>query len=366
MTELSNHVELWEANPMAKDSRVVLSDGAGGEKMEAFIRRYILSNLETPSGEISLGMMDDSSVIDGIVFTTDSYTVKPLFFPGGNIGSLSISGTVNDLAVMGADPLALSCALIISDGFPLDELDEILRTMRDYSERAGTPVITGDTKVVEKTALEGLFINTSGIGNRSPYLDDNIRAIRSVRQFDFDWPNDSALSHGDKIILSGTLGDHGVAILSCREGYGFEADISSDAQPLNHMINDALKAGGITAMKDPTRGGAANALNEWSNKSSVGIIIDEESIPMNRAVISACEMLGIDPLEIGNEGKALFAVVPDKVEEVLEALKRTREGKDAAIIGEANSEYRGVSMNTSVGGLRIVEPPIGDPVPRIC
>ena len=351
---------------MGQEKRITMTDGAGGEKTMAFIRRFVLANFGGNAGEIPLGMLDDSAIIEGIAFTTDSYVVKPLFFPGGNIGSLAISGTVNDLAVMGATPIALSCALILSDGFPLEDLEKILHTMRDYAIKAGVSVVTGDTKVVEKSALEGIFINTSGIGKRSQFLDGNIKAVRESRKFSYNWPNDSAVAEGDKIIISGTVGDHGVALLSFREGYGFESKIKSDAQPLNHMIAKALKVGGITAMKDATRGGVANALNEWAEKSKVGIVVEEDQIPYNEAVLSACEMLGIDQLEVGNEGKALIAVVPQLADDVLKALKKTDEGKGAAIIGEASKEYRGVAMKTSVGGLRIVEPPVGDPVPRIC
>jgi len=351
---------------MSQEKRITMTDGAGGEKMMEFIRRFVLANFGGNAGEIPLGMLDDSAIIEGIAFTTDSYVVKPLFFPGGNIGSLAISGTVNDLSVMGATPVALSCALILSDGFPLEDLDKILRTMRDYASKAGVPVVTGDTKVVEKSALEGIFINTSGIGKRSQFLDGNIKAVRESRKFSYNWPNDSAVAEGDKIIISGTVGDHGVALLSFREGYGFESKIKSDAQPLNHMIAKALRVGGITAMKDATRGGVANALNEWAEKSKVGIVVEEDQIPYNEAVLSACEMLGIDPLEVGNEGKALIAVVPQLADDVLKALKKTEEGREAAIIGEASKKYRGVAMKTSVGGLRIVEPPVGDPVPRIC
>jgi len=351
---------------MGQEKRITMTDGAGGEKMMEFIRRFVLANFGGNAGEIPLGMLDDSAIIEGIAFTTDTYVVKPLFFPGGNIGSLAISGTVNDLAVMGATPVALSCALILSDGFPLEDLDKILHTMRDCASKAGVSVVTGDTKVVEKSALEGIFINTSGIGKRSQFLDGNIKAVRESRKFSYNWPNDSAVSKGDKIIISGTVGDHGVALLSFREGYGFESKIKSDAQPLNHMIAKILKVGGITAMKDATRGGVANALNEWAEKSKVGIVVEEDQIPYTEAVLSACEMLGIDPLEVGNEGKALIAVVPQLADDVLKALKKTEEGKEAAIIGEASKKYRGVAMKTSVGGLRIVEPPVGDPVPRIC
>ena len=351
---------------MSQEKRITMTDGAGGEKMMAFIRRFVLANFGGNAGEIPLGMLDDSAIIEGIAFTTDTYVVKPLFFPGGNIGSLAISGTVNDLSVMGATPVALSCALILSDGFPLEDLEKILHTMRDYASKAGVSVVTGDTKVVEKSALEGIFINTSGIGRRSQFLDGNIKAVKESRKFSYNWPNDSAVAKGDKIIVSGTVGDHGVALLSFREGYGFESKIKSDAQPLNHMIAKALKVGGITAMKDATRGGVANALNEWAEKSKVGIVVEEDQIPYNEAVLSACEMLGIDPLEVGNEGKALIAVVPQLADDVLKALKKTEEGREAAIIGEASKKYRGVAMKTAVGGLRIVEPPVGDPVPRIC
>lgn len=348
------------------EKKITLAEGAGGEKMLAFIKRFVLQNLETPVGEIPLGMLDDSAVIDGIVFTTDSYVVKPLFFPGGDIGSLAVSGTINDLSVMGGRPIALSCAMIISDGFPLDDLDRILRSMKEYSKMADVPIVTGDTKVVEKSALDSVFVNTAGIARRSKHLDHNIALVKKSRKFEYNWPNDSAVSEGDKIIVTGTVGDHGVALLSFREGYGFETKIKSDARPLNKMIEKALQVGGIAAMKDPTRGGVASALNEWSEKSKVGIIVEEDQIPFNEAVISACEMLGIDPLEVGNEGKALIAVVPELAEDVLKAIKKTEEGKDAAIIGEASSKYRGVAMRTSVGGTRIVEPPVGDPVPRIC
>ncbi|MEM2838540.1 MAG: hydrogenase expression/formation protein HypE [Thermoplasmata archaeon] len=351
---------------MASEKKITLAEGAGGEKMLAFIKKFILQNLETPAGEIPLGMLDDSAVIDGIVFTTDSYVVKPLFFPGGDIGSLAVSGTINDLSVMGGEPIALSCAMIISDGFSLDDLDKILRSMKEYSKKAGVPIVTGDTKVVEKSALDSVFINTAGIARRSKHLDRNIELVRNSRKFDFNWPNDSAIADGDKIIVSGTVGDHGVALLSFREGYGFETKIKSDARPLNRMIEKALQVGGVTAMKDPTRGGVASALNEWAEKSKIGIIIDEDRIPFNEAVISACEMLGIDPLEVGNEGKALIAVVPELADDVLKAVRATEEGKEAAIIGEASAKYRGVAMRTSVGGTRIVEPPVGDPVPRIC
>ena len=334
--------------------------------MLEFIREFVLKELDHDFGEIPLAALDDSAVIDGIAFTTDSYTVKPLFFPGGDIGVISVAGTVNDLAVIGATPLAMSCAMIIQEGFPGEDLHKIMRSISSTAKKSGVRIVTGDTKVVEKGAADGLFINTSGIGRRSKYLDRNIKLVRQERKFKWNWPNDSAVAEGDVIICSGPIGNHGVAILSFREGYGFETTVKSDAAPLNGMIEAAMKVGGITAMKDPTRGGLANLLNEWSDKSTVGIRIREEDLPMDDAVITACEMLGIDPLEIGNEGKAILAVVPGKAEAVLRALKGTPEGKRAAIIGEATKKVRGVMMETHTGGRRVVEPPVGDPVPRIC
>ena len=334
--------------------------------MQEFIREFVLKELDHDFGEIPLAALDDAAIVDGIAFTTDSYTVKPLFFPGGDIGVLAVAGTVNDLSVMGAEPLALSCGMIIQEGFSTDDLHKIMKSINATAKKAGVRIVTGDTKVVEKDAADGLFINTSGIGKRSKRLDHNIKQVRTHRKFKWNWPNDSAVAPGDVIICSGTIGNHGVALLSFREGYGFETVVKSDAAPLNRMIAEGLKVGGITAMKDPTRGGVANLLNEWSEKSRVGIRVREEDLPIDEAVLSACEMLGIDPLEIGNEGKAVIAVVPELVKEVLRAVRSTPEGKKAKIIGEAAKDVRGVMMETHTGGKRVIEPPVGDPVPRIC
>jgi len=334
--------------------------------MQEFIREFVLKELDHDFGEIPLAALDDAAIVDGIAFTTDSYTVKPLFFPGGDIGVLAVAGTVNDLSVMGAEPLALSCGMIIQEGFSTDDLHKIMKSMNATAKKAGVRIVTGDTKVVEKDAADGLFINTSGIGKRSKHLDHNIKQVRTHRKFKWNWPNDSAVAPGDVIICSGTIGNHGVALLSFREGYGFETVVKSDAAPLNRMIAEGLKVGGITAMKDPTRGGVANLLNEWSEKSRVGIRVREEDLPIDEAVLSACEMLGIDPLEIGNEGKAVIAVVPELVKEVLRAVRSTPEGKKAKIIGEAAKDVRGVMMETHTGGKRVIESPVGDPVPRIC
>lgn len=334
--------------------------------MQEFIREFVLKELDHDFGEIPLGALDDAAIIDGIAFTTDSYTVKPLFFPGGDIGILSVAGTVNDLAVMGATPIALSCAMIIQEGFSGEDLHKIMKSISATAKKAGVKIVTGDTKVVEKSAIDGLFINTSGVGKRSEYLDHNIREVRRSRKFKWDWPNDSALGDGDVLIASGPLGNHGVAILSFREGYGFETTVKSDAAPLNHLIEAGLKVGGITAMKDPTRGGLSNLLNEWADKSGIGIVVREEDIPIDDPVLSACEMLGIDPLEVGNEGKVIIAAAPNNADRVLKAVRTKPEGRKAQIIGYATKEIRGVMMETHTGGKRNIEPPVGDPVPRIC
>lgn len=334
--------------------------------MQEFIREFVLKELDHDFGEIPLAALDDSAVFDGIAFTTDSYTVKPLFFPGGDIGVLSVAGTVNDLSVMGATPVALSCAMIIQEGFPGEDLHRIMRSISATAKKAEVKIVTGDTKVVEKGAIDGLFINTSGVGKRSKVLDSNMKEVMRHRKFKWNWPNDSAVADGDVLIASGSIGNHGVAILSFREGYGFETTVKSDAAPLNHLIAAGLRVGGITAMKDPTRGGLANLLNEWADKSEVGIVVREEDIPIDSAVLTACEMLGIDPLEVGNEGKVVIAVVPEKAEALLKALKNRPEGKKAKIIGKASKGVRGVMMETHTGGKRVIEPPVGDPVPRIC
>jgi hydrogenase expression/formation protein HypE len=346
--------------------KITMAQGAGGERMQEFIREFVLKELEHDFGDIPLGALDDAAVIDGIVFTTDSYTVKPLFFPGGDIGTLAVAGTVNDVSVMGATPFALSCGMIIEEGFSEHDLHRIMSSMSLTSKSAGVRIVTGDTKVVEKGAVDQLFINTSGIGRRSEHLDANIERVRSSRGFRWDWPNDSGVADGDVLIVSGSIGNHGVALLSFREGYGFETEVQTDAAPLNRLTEAAVKVGGVAAMKDPTRGGLANLLNEWADKSKVGLVVREEDLPIDGPVVAACEMLGIDPLEVGNEGKVVLSVVPDAAEEVLKAIRSVREGRNARIIGRASKDIDGVLLETHTGGRRLIEPPAGDPVPRIC
>jgi hydrogenase expression/formation protein HypE len=345
-----------------------MTHGAGGAVMNDLIRRYILRYLGGSDAEVPLEALDDAAVVDGIVLKSDSHVVKPLFFPGGDIGRLAVSGTVNDISCLGAEPVALTCGFILEEGLAMADFERIVQSMGETCREAGIFVVTGDTKVVEKGALEGCVINTSGIGKRSQALDSNMLVVKKHRQeFTSRWLLDSNLRSGDKIILSGTIGDHGLAVLSSREGYGFGSKIKSDVAPLNKVVKRLLgEVGGIVAMKDPTRGGLSNALNEWNEKSKVGILVEEEKIPIRDDVRSACEMLGIDPLEVGNEGKIIIGVIKEKAEELLTLLKTTKEGKNAEIIGEATNQFKEVALQTVVGGKRILTPPIGDPIPRIC
>jgi hydrogenase expression/formation protein HypE len=346
--------------------RVTLAHGAGGTIMSDLIRNYVLKHLGGSSAEVPLEALDDSAVIDNIVLKSDSHAVKPLFFPGGDIGRLAVAGTVNDIAMVGAEPVALTCGLVLEEGLLLTDLDRILESMEQTCRESGVYVITGDTKVVEKSGFGGCVINTSGIGKRGESLESNIAEVKKHRKFSSRWLLDSNLKKGDKLIVSGTVGDHGVTILSAQEGYNFGSNIKSDVAPLNKLTSKLLEVGGIVAMKDPTRGGLSNSLNEWSTKSKVGLRVQESKVPIRGDVKAACEMLGIDPMEIGNEGKALIGVVPQKAEEILAALKETKLGRDAEIIGEATSEFSEVVLETVVGGKRIMTPPVGDPVPRIC
>lgn len=345
-----------------------MAHGAGGAVMNDLIKRYIVKYLGGSGAEVPLEALDDAAVINDIVLKSDSHVVKPLFFPGGDIGRLAVTGTVNDIAVLGAEPVALTSGFVLEEGLVIADFERIVRSMGETCKEAGVYVITGDTKVVEKGALEGCVINTSGIGRRNQALEHNLVVVKKYRQqFSSRWLLDSNLRSGDKIILSGSVGDHGLAVLSSREGYGFGSKIMSDVAPLNKMILRLLQeVGGIIAMKDPTRGGLSNALNEWSQKSKVGMLVVEEKIPIREDVRSACEMLGIDPLEVGNEGKIIIGVIPEKAEEVLERLRETKEGKNAQIIGEATDKFKEVALETVVGGKRILTPPIGDPIPRIC
>ena len=347
-------------------AKVVMNDGAGGELMQEFISRHITSHFPKMKVEVPLDSLDDSAVVDDIVFTIDGHTVQPLFFPGGDIGKIAVSGTINDISVMGAKPIGLGSSVIMEEGLDSDTVDRVMESMGRTAEYAGVPIVTGDTKVMGAGEIDKMVITTSAIGRRWDALDHDMEVANSYRKVDSRWCADSNTRPGDVIIVSGYMGDHGIALLSFREGYGFDSVIQSDVQPVNRMIEKGLRAGGIVAMKDPTRGGLANTLNEWAEKSKCQLDIDEANIPIRDGVESACELLGIEPLNIGNEGKCVISVVPEMAEEVLKAIRATPEGKDAAIIGRASEGPSRVVLHTEVGGKRILEPPSGDPVPRIC
>ena len=346
--------------------RIKMGHGAGGEMMHELIDSHIAPFLPAFLVDVPLRSFDDSAVVDGIVFTTDSHTVKPIIFPGGDIGSLAVCGTVNDISVMGATPIAMASALVLEEGLEIEILERIMQSMGEYSKRTRVPIVTGDTKVVEKGAADEIIITTSAIGRRSAHLDNDLKVAKKYRKVTSKWMTDDNLRPGDSIIVSGTLGDHGIAILSFREGYGFETEIKSDIAPLNELVESILEVGGAVSMKDPTRGGLANTLNEWASKSRVGIEVEEAKIPISGPVRNACELLGLDPLSIGNEGKLVVGVVPQMAEEVLDAIKGFDIGKRAEIVGKVSKDAGRVILRTEVGGRRILEPPVGDPVPRIC
>jgi hydrogenase expression/formation protein HypE len=331
--------------------KITWSHGAGGKLMGELIRRTVLKEFSLRrAGEVGLDELEDGATIEvngkRLVFTTDSYTVRPAFFPGGDIGSLSISGTVNDLAVMGAEPLAIACSVVLPEGMEVEEFQRILRSADEVSREVGAPIITGDLKVAEKGALDGPIITTAGVG----------LAERLIRN--------SGLQPGDKIIVSGSIGEHGACILACRHGLG---GILSDAAPVLPVVRASLRAGEVRAMKDPTRGGLAAALNELAEKSGVGIELEEGAIPVSESVRGLCDLLGLDVLGLACEGRVVMGVRGEDGESVLREIRRAKGGEGAAVIGGAVREHPGmVVMRTCVGGRRVVPMPAGDPIPRIC
>ena len=335
-----------------KTDTILLDHGSGGRMSHRLITDLMLPIFDNPM----LAALHDGATlaIDGnrLAFSTDTYVVDPIFFPGGNIGDLAVNGTVNDLAMCGAKPLYLSVGLIIEEGFSMADLKKILKGMGIASEKAGVKVVTGDTKVVPKGAVDKIFINTSGIGQIPN--DVNISSSRARPK--------------DKIILSGTIADHGMTVLTQREGMTFDSSLKSDTAPLNHMVSRMLSVcKDIHVLRDPTRGGVGTALNEIAGKSNVGIQIYEEKIPLKNETESICELLGFDPLYVANEGKLIAFVDTDHAEEVLSAIKKDDLGKDGAIIGEVVSDHRGrVVMQTRIGGTRIIDMLTGGQLPRIC
>jgi hydrogenase expression/formation protein HypE len=316
------------------------------------IRDVFLPALQNPA----LARLDDQAIVNvngqRLAITTDSFVVKPLFFPGGDIGSLAVHGTVNDLAMGGATPLFLSAAFIIEEGFSIAELQRIVNSMQQAAAAAGVEVVTGDTKVVEKGKGDGVFINTTGIGVVPEGVDLSSNRARP----------------GDRVLLSGSIGDHGIAILAQREGLEFETQIQSDSAALHTLVADMLAASGeIRCMRDPTRGGVSSALNEIAQQSQVGIEVEESSVPICEEVRGACELLGLDPLYVANEGKLIAIVAPGAAEVLLQAMRRHSLGSKAQIIGTVKGADPGlVTMRTSLGTTRIVDMLAGDQLPRIC
>ena len=335
-----------------KPDKILLDHGSGGKISHRLTTDMLLPIFDNPI----LAQLNDGAILElegmRFAFSTDSYTVDPIFFPGGNIGDLAINGTVNDVAMCGGDPVYLSVGLIIEEGFSMTDLEKIISEMGMAAETAGVTVVTGDTKVVPKGAVDKIFINTSGIGLIPPNVDIASHHAKP----------------GDQIILSGTIADHGITILTRREGLSFKTSITSDTAPLNHMVKQMLTTGrGIHVLRDPTRGGVGTALNEIAEKSKIGIKIYEEKIPLKKEVAAACELLGFDPLYLANEGKLLAFVCAEDTDAVLAAIKTNPFGKDAAVIGEVVEDHIGkVILETRIGGMRIVDMLAGEQLPRIC
>ncbi|MHB9014081.1 MAG: hydrogenase expression/formation protein HypE [Ignavibacteriaceae bacterium] len=342
------------ACPIPKNDydKILLAHGGGGILSNQLIQKIFFSQFDNEL----LNVQHDSAMfnINGVrlAFTTDSYVVQPIFFPGGNIGDLAVNGTVNDLAVSGAKPLYISAGFIIEEGFEIEELWRIVLSMKQAAEKAGVKIVTGDTKVVNKGKGDKIFINTSGIGTIETGID-----ISPIN-----------VQPGDVIILNGKIAEHGIAILSAREGLEFETTIKSDTAALNDLIDRILKTSKkINVMRDPTRGGLASALNEIANKGNVGIAIEEDKILISEEVKGACEILGLDPLYIANEGKVLVFVPKEDAEKVLDAMKSHPLGKESSIIGSVTAENKSlVTMKTMIGSSRIVDMISGEQLPRIC
>jgi hydrogenase expression/formation protein HypE len=342
--------------PIFDHKQIVLGHGSGGKLTADLIEKIFLPAFRNPT----LDKLDDQAVLDiggaRLAFTTDSFVVTPIFFPGGDIGRLAIHGTVNDLAMSGARPLYLSAAFILEEGLAVDDLRRVVESMRAAAAEAGVQLVTGDTKVVNRGKGDQIFITTTGIG---------------VIEHDVSISADRALP-GDKIIVSGYVGDHGMTIMSQREGLEFESSIESDCAPLNGLVAAMLATASpandfIHTLRDPTRGGVATTLNEIAKRANVGMVLDERTIPVRESVKGACEVLGLDPLYVANEGKLLALVAPEMADAVLEQMRQNRLGQDAAIIGEVVEAHSGmVLMKTEIGGTRVLDVMFGEQLPRIC
>jgi hydrogenase expression/formation protein HypE len=336
------------------DTVIRLAHGAGGRMMADLIRDVFAPPLDNPA----LRRLADSAVLQlpasgvRLAVSTDAFVVRPLFFPGGDIGSLAVHGTVNDVAMGGARPLWLTASFVLEEGLEVEVLERVVRSMADAARAAGVQVVAGDTKVVERGRGDGMYITTTGVGLVMEGVEVGPDRARP----------------GDAVLVSGTLGDHGIAVLSRREGLRFETELLSDSAALNRLVERLLAAAPRThCLRDPTRGGLASALNELAAASGVGIEIEEAQVPLRPAVVAACEMLGFDPLTIANEGKLIAVVPPEEAQSALEALRTDPLGRDAARIGSVTEEHPGVVLaRTGIGGRRIVDMPLGELLPRIC
>jgi hydrogenase expression/formation protein HypE len=341
---------------LVADERILMKHGAGGRAMRRLIEEVMTQGLaaQLRPGDSGLGAMDDGAALKvgdkWLIMTTDSHVVHPIFFPGGDIGRLAVSGTVNDLAMMGAtDVLGLTCAVVIEEGFSRQDLVRIQGSMRETAAEADAPIVTGDTKVMGRGELDGIILNTTGVA-----LTDHV-------------VTDAGLRAGDLLILTGPIGDHGFAVMAARHGLALEGNLRSDVAPLNGMIRAVLAAAGrsVAAMKDPTRGGVASVVHEMASKARVTIVLDEPSIPMTDEARAAGELLGIDPLHVANEGKAVIGVREDAAADVLAILRAHPLGRQAAIVGRCVEGHPSVVLDTGVGRRLLMEPE-GEPLPRIC
>ena len=337
--------------PIRPTDTVILGHGSGGTLSRDLLNRLFLPEL----GKAAPRALDDSAVvtIDGqrYALTTDSHVVSPLSFPGGDIGRLAICGTVNDLAMVGATASVLTCGFVLEEGLSFEVLQRVVASMKSAAQEAGVYIAAGDTKVIQKGGADQLFINTSGMGK----IPDGINISGANAR------------EGDVIIISGTIGDHGIAVLSAREGLGFETTLESDVAPLNHLIQAMIQTGEVHVLRDPTRGGLATSLVEISEQSNVTIELNEQSLPYKPAVKAACEMLGFDPLYVANEGKVVAFVKESDAAKVLDAMKKTKYGEDAAVIGRVIGTGKSqVRLRTAIGGTRLVDMLPGEMLPRIC
>jgi hydrogenase expression/formation protein HypE len=337
--------------PLRPAETVLLGHGSGGVLSRDLLQRVFLPGL----GEAAPSSLDDAAVLTAggqrLALTTDSHVVAPLFFPGGDIGRLAVCGTVNDLAMVGAQPLALTCGFILEEGLPFDILRRVLASMQAAAQEAGARIVAGDTKVVQRGGADQLFINSTGLG----VVAEGARISGANAQL------------GDAVIISGTIGDHGIAVLAAREQLGFETRLESDVAPLNHLVAAMLAAGEAHVLRDPTRGGLATSLAEIAEQSQVVIELEEKLLPFKPAVKAACELLGFDPLYVANEGKLVALVKAEDAEAVVAAMRRTKYGEDAVIIGKVTGTGKAqVRLRTAIGGARLVDMLPGELLPRIC